>query len=159
MPTSLSRNLSFFGEGCPAVRVVATIAGGGQRRAGRGEGEGRVRQRRVEAKGARSASRVVVACFPRARLVSQTATAVAAPSVYAFLLDVVALVAFSVALVMPPAGIPPSRALPSKETGLFKEVLHYYEDRQLKKGLKTADTILKKFPNHGGMSHAVAYTV
>ncbi|KAI0674538.1 NMDA receptor-regulated protein 1a [Trametes maxima] len=50
---------------------------------------------------------------------------------------------------MPPAGIPPSRALPSKESGLFKEVLHYYEDRQLKKGLKTADAILKKFPNHG----------
>ncbi|TFK86666.1 N-terminal acetyltransferase A, auxiliary subunit [Polyporus arcularius HHB13444] len=50
---------------------------------------------------------------------------------------------------MPPAGTPPSRALPSKESGLFKEVLHYYEDRQLKKGLKTADTILKKFPNHG----------
>ncbi|KAI0659393.1 NMDA receptor-regulated protein 1a [Cubamyces menziesii] len=50
---------------------------------------------------------------------------------------------------MPPAGIPPSRALPLKESGLFKEVLHYYEDRQLKKGLKTADTILKKFPNHG----------
>ncbi|CDO77958.1 hypothetical protein BN946_scf184971.g8 [Trametes cinnabarina] len=50
---------------------------------------------------------------------------------------------------MPPAGIPPSRALPSKESALFKEVLHYYEDRQLKKGLKAADTILKKFPNHG----------
>ncbi|TBU45151.1 N-terminal acetyltransferase A, auxiliary subunit [Dichomitus squalens] len=50
---------------------------------------------------------------------------------------------------MPPAGIPPSRALPLKESGLFKEVLHYYEDRQLKKGLKTADAILKKFPNHG----------
>ncbi|KAI0711428.1 NMDA receptor-regulated protein 1a [Earliella scabrosa] len=50
---------------------------------------------------------------------------------------------------MPPAGIPPARALPSKESSLFKELLHYYEDRQLKKGLKTADTILKKFPNHG----------
>ncbi|KAI8986666.1 NMDA receptor-regulated protein 1a [Trametes punicea] len=50
---------------------------------------------------------------------------------------------------MPPAGIPPARALPSKESALFKEVLHYYEDRQLKKGLKAADTILKKFPNHG----------
>ncbi|KAI0747030.1 NMDA receptor-regulated protein 1a [Daedaleopsis nitida] len=50
---------------------------------------------------------------------------------------------------MPPAGTPPARALPLKESGLFKEVLHYYEDRQLKKGLKTADTILKKFPNHG----------
>ncbi|PIL27725.1 hypothetical protein GSI_10878 [Ganoderma sinense ZZ0214-1] len=50
---------------------------------------------------------------------------------------------------MPPAGIPPARALPSKESSLFKEVLHYYEDRQLKKGLKAADSILKKFPNHG----------
>ncbi|OJT12705.1 N-alpha-acetyltransferase 16, NatA auxiliary subunit [Trametes pubescens] len=50
---------------------------------------------------------------------------------------------------MPPAGIPASRALPSRESTLFKEVLHYYEDRQLKKGLKAADTILKKFPNHG----------
>ncbi|KAI0371305.1 NMDA receptor-regulated protein 1a [Pilatotrama ljubarskyi] len=50
---------------------------------------------------------------------------------------------------MAPTAGPPSRALPSKESALFKEVLHYYEDRQLKKGLKTADTILKKFPNHG----------
>ena len=63
-----------------------------------------------------------------------------------------ALLAVVLALTMPPAGIPPSRALPLKESGLFKEVLHYYEDRQLKKGLKAADSILKKFPNHGGMS-------
>lgn len=55
---------------------------------------------------------------------------------------------------MPPAGIPAARALPPRESGLFKEVLHYYEDRQLKKGLKAADTILKKFPNHGGVSRA-----
>ncbi|TFK20657.1 N-terminal acetyltransferase A, auxiliary subunit [Coprinopsis marcescibilis] len=47
------------------------------------------------------------------------------------------------------AGIPPKRALPSKEAGLFKEVLTLYETRQLKKGLKTADFILKKFPEHG----------
>ncbi|KAH9941133.1 N-terminal acetyltransferase A, auxiliary subunit [Epithele typhae] len=50
---------------------------------------------------------------------------------------------------MPPSLVPKSRVLPSKESVLFKEVLHYYEDRQLKKGLKTADTILKKFPEHG----------
>ncbi|KAI0075976.1 N-terminal acetyltransferase A, auxiliary subunit [Panus rudis PR-1116 ss-1] len=50
---------------------------------------------------------------------------------------------------MPPAGIPPKRALPSKESSLFKEVLNLYETKQLKKGLKTADAILKKFPEHG----------
>ena len=66
---------------------------------------------------------------------------------------VVLALAFAFVLAMPPSGLPASRALPSKESGLFKEVLHYYEDRQLKKGLKTADTILKKFPNHGGTSH------
>jgi N-alpha-acetyltransferase 15/16, NatA auxiliary subunit len=43
------------------------------------------------------------------------------------------------------------RALPLKEAGLFKEVLNLYETRQLKKGVKTADTILKKFPEHGGV--------
>ncbi|KAG2003328.1 NMDA receptor-regulated protein 1a [Coprinopsis cinerea AmutBmut pab1-1] len=46
-------------------------------------------------------------------------------------------------------GIPPKRALPSKEGRLFKEVLTLYETRQLTKGLKTADQILKKFPEHG----------
>ncbi len=44
------------------------------------------------------------------------------------------------------------RALPSKEGTLFKEVLTLYETRQLKKGLKTADQIIKKFPQHGGIS-------
>lgn len=32
---------------------------------------------------------------------------------------------------------------------MFKELLTLYETRQLKKGLKTADLILKKFPDHG----------
>src|SRR6266550_6773849 len=41
------------------------------------------------------------------------------------------------------------RALPSKESSLFKDLLSLYETRQLKKGLKTADQILKKFPEHG----------
>ncbi|TCD68847.1 hypothetical protein EIP91_009561 [Steccherinum ochraceum] len=50
---------------------------------------------------------------------------------------------------MAPSGIPPKRALPSKESTLFKELLNLYESRQLKKGLKTADQILKKFPEHG----------
>lgn len=40
--------------------------------------------------------------------------------------------------------------LPSKEASLFKELLTLYETRQLKKGVKTADLILKKFPDHGG---------
>lgn len=48
---------------------------------------------------------------------------------------------------MPPA---PNRALPTKEAKLFREVLNHYESRALKNGLKTADQILKKFPDHGG---------
>ncbi|KZT68345.1 N-terminal acetyltransferase A, auxiliary subunit [Daedalea quercina L-15889] len=47
---------------------------------------------------------------------------------------------------MPPAS---NRALPTKEAKLFREVLNLYENRQLKNGLKTADQILKKFPEHG----------
>jgi hypothetical protein len=43
-------------------------------------------------------------------------------------------------------------ALPSKEATLFKELLTLYETRQLKKGLKTAEQILKKVPDHGGLS-------
>lgn len=50
------------------------------------------------------------------------------------------------------AGTPAKRALPSKEASLFKELLTLYETRQLKKGQKTADQILKKFPEHGGQS-------
>ncbi|KAJ6571727.1 N-terminal acetyltransferase A, auxiliary subunit [Mycena capillaripes] len=45
--------------------------------------------------------------------------------------------------------IPAARVLPPKESTLFKELLTLYETRQLKKGLKTADQILKKFPKHG----------
>ncbi|KAF8067854.1 NMDA receptor-regulated protein 1-domain-containing protein [Lyophyllum atratum] len=44
---------------------------------------------------------------------------------------------------------PAKRVLPSKEGTLFKELLTLYETRQLKKGLKTADQVLKKFPEHG----------
>ncbi|PFH47386.1 hypothetical protein AMATHDRAFT_152156 [Amanita thiersii Skay4041] len=40
------------------------------------------------------------------------------------------------------------RALPSKEASLFKELLTLYETRQLKKGLKASEQILKKFPEH-----------
>lgn len=46
------------------------------------------------------------------------------------------------------------KALPSKESALFKELLSLYETRQLKKGIKTADQILKKVPDHGGMWRA-----
>jgi hypothetical protein len=48
---------------------------------------------------------------------------------------------------------PAKRALPSKESSLFRELLNLYETRQLKKGQKTADQILKKFPEHGGPYH------
>jgi uncharacterized protein YktA (UPF0223 family) len=41
---------------------------------------------------------------------------------------------------------------------LFEKVMHFfqlvqksYESKQYKKGLKAADAILKKFPDHGGI--------
>ncbi|XP_074583808.1 N-terminal acetyltransferase A complex auxiliary subunit NAA15 [Curcuma longa] len=40
-------------------------------------------------------------------------------------------------------------SLPSKEANLFKVIVKSYETKQYKKGLKAADTILKKFPEHG----------
>lgn len=44
----------------------------------------------------------------------------------------------------------PSKApLPPKEQNLFKSVVRLYETKQLKKALKSADTILKRFPDHG----------
>lgn len=39
--------------------------------------------------------------------------------------------------------------LPKKEGTLFKNILKMYEYKQYKKGLKSSDTILKKFPDHG----------
>jgi peptide alpha-N-acetyltransferase len=39
--------------------------------------------------------------------------------------------------------------LPAKENALFKQMVRSYETKTFKKGLKTADAILKKFPNHG----------
>jgi len=57
---------------------------------------------------------------------------------------------------MPPKGRPASAApgkdeqvLGMKEQTLFKQVLRFYETKQYKKGLKAADAILKKNPNHG----------
>ena len=41
------------------------------------------------------------------------------------------------------------RPLPKKEGDLFKSVVKHYEGKQYKKGIKNADSILKKFPNHG----------
>lgn len=42
-----------------------------------------------------------------------------------------------------------ARSLPQKEQGLFKSLVRLYETKQLKKAVKTADQILKKFPQHG----------
>ncbi len=39
--------------------------------------------------------------------------------------------------------------LPSKESGLFKQIVRFYETKQYKKGVKAADQILKKIPDHG----------
>ncbi|KAF9972234.1 hypothetical protein BGZ73_004674 [Actinomortierella ambigua] len=41
------------------------------------------------------------------------------------------------------------RDLPQKEANLFKQILKNYELKQYKKGLKGAEQILKKFPEHG----------
>jgi N-alpha-acetyltransferase 15/16, NatA auxiliary subunit len=42
-----------------------------------------------------------------------------------------------------------NRTLPKKEHDLFRSLIKCYEEKQYKKGIKNADTILKKFPNHG----------
>ncbi|TIA44951.1 N-terminal acetyltransferase A, auxiliary subunit [Aureobasidium pullulans] len=39
--------------------------------------------------------------------------------------------------------------LSSKEQSLFKQVVQLYESKQYKRGIKTADQVLKKVPNHG----------
>lgn len=39
--------------------------------------------------------------------------------------------------------------LASKEAALFRQVVRYYEDKQYKRGIKSADLILKKNPKHG----------
>ncbi|KAA3489306.1 N-alpha-acetyltransferase 16, NatA auxiliary subunit-like [Gossypium australe] len=40
-------------------------------------------------------------------------------------------------------------SLPPKEANLFKLIVKSYETKQYKKGLKAAEAILKKFPDHG----------
>ncbi len=42
-----------------------------------------------------------------------------------------------------------NRPLPKKDQDLFRQIVRFYETKQYKKGIKSADTILKKFPNHG----------
>ncbi|KAL1306936.1 hypothetical protein AAFC00_005577 [Neodothiora populina] len=42
-----------------------------------------------------------------------------------------------------------AQPLPSKENSLFRQVVQAYESKQYKKGIKAADQILKKHPNHG----------
>lgn len=42
-----------------------------------------------------------------------------------------------------------NQPLPSKEANLLRQVVKFYESKQYKKGLKSADQILKKFPAHG----------
>ena len=41
------------------------------------------------------------------------------------------------------------RPLPKKEADLFKNIVKHYELKQFKKAIKQAETILKKYPNHG----------
>ena len=43
----------------------------------------------------------------------------------------------------------PGQTLPSREQGQFRSIVKFYETKQYKKGVKTADGILKKFPEHG----------
>lgn len=42
-----------------------------------------------------------------------------------------------------------SKQLPAKESALFRSIVKCYEIKQYKKGLKAADAILKKHPDHG----------
>ncbi|OZJ02648.1 hypothetical protein BZG36_04404, partial [Bifiguratus adelaidae] len=41
------------------------------------------------------------------------------------------------------------KELPAKESAIFKNILKHYEHKQYKKGIKLADQILKKVPEHG----------
>ena len=41
------------------------------------------------------------------------------------------------------------RPLPKKEADVFKNVIKFYESKQYKKGLKSADALLKRYPDHG----------
>ena len=41
------------------------------------------------------------------------------------------------------------QTLPGKDAALFRTLVKLYETKQFKKGVKTADQILKKYPDHG----------
>ena len=42
-----------------------------------------------------------------------------------------------------------NRPLPKKDQDTFRQIVRQYETKQYKKGLKSADSILKRFPRHG----------
>ncbi|CAE7468214.1 NAA15 [Symbiodinium sp. CCMP2592] len=42
-----------------------------------------------------------------------------------------------------------SQPLPAKDQAVFRSIVKFYETKQYKKGLKAADSILKKHPDHG----------
>ena len=42
-----------------------------------------------------------------------------------------------------------NQPLPSKEANYLRQIVKFYELKQYKKGIKMADQILKKFPEHG----------
>ena len=42
-----------------------------------------------------------------------------------------------------------SNRLPKKDYDVFKQLVTAYESKQYKKGLKCADNLLKKYPDHG----------
>ena len=44
---------------------------------------------------------------------------------------------------------PDKQRLPKKEAETFKNIVKFYETKQYKKGLKAADLVLKKHPEHG----------
>ena len=46
-----------------------------------------------------------------------------------------------------------NRALPKKESELFRQVLKLYEEKAFSVGLKTVEEILSAFPEHGGESY------
>ncbi|KAF3805121.1 N-terminal acetyltransferase A complex subunit nat1 [Colletotrichum gloeosporioides] len=50
---------------------------------------------------------------------------------------------------LPPTTNPMPQPLSAKEASLFRSVIRAYEDKQYKRGLKSADLILKKVPKHG----------
>lgn len=44
-----------------------------------------------------------------------------------------------------------SQELPPKAAQLFKDLVKYHDEKEIKKGLKTAEQILRMHPTHGGL--------